>query len=103
MSSRQRAGIEIAKEADAVVIPAPPEIAGERPEAFLGGRDEAVERARLADDGRHLVGRFGQHADLVVAKDARLLGLHDQHALQDAAIDERHAEEGVVRPLRRIP
>ena len=81
--------IEVAEEADAIRIPAPPDVVGQRPEAFLRGGDEAVEGARFADDRRDLVGRFDQHADLIVAKGARFLGLHDQHALQDAAIDDR--------------
>ena len=87
--------IQIAKQADAIRVPAPPDIVGERPEAFLGGRDEALEGARLADDRRHLVGRFDQHANVVVAKGARLLGLNDEHSLQHAAIDDRHSEKGV--------
>ena len=88
--------VEIAKEADAVVVPTPPEIARERPEALLRRGDEAVEGARLADDGRDLVGRLGQHADLSFAKDAGFFGLNDENALQNSAIDQRHAEEGLV-------
>ena len=41
-------------------------------------------------------GGFDQHADFAVAEDAGLLGLDDENALQDAAVDERDAEEGVV-------
>ncbi len=88
--------VEIAEEADAVVVPAPPEIAGERPEALLRGGDEAVEGAGFADDGCDLVGGLDEHADLGFAKDAGLFGLDDEDALQDSAIDEGHAEEGVV-------
>ena len=78
------------------MVPTPPEIAGQRPEALLCGRDEAVEGAGFANDGGDLVGGFGQHADFIFAKDARFLGLDDENALQDSAIDEGNAEKGVV-------
>ena len=78
------------------MIPAPPDVARQLPEFFLRRRNEAIEGARFADDGRDLAGGFSQHADFVLAKDARLFGLDDQHALQHAAIDEGHAEEGVI-------
>ncbi len=43
-------GIEVVEQTNAVVIPAPPEIAGQRPQTLLRRRDETVERARLADN-----------------------------------------------------
>ena len=89
-------GIEVAKQIDAVVIPAPPDVARERPEALLCRGDETVEGAGFADNRGDLVGGIGEHADFVVAEDAGFLGLHHENALQDAAIDEGHAEEGVV-------
>ncbi len=84
------------KEAHAIVVPAPPEVTGERPETLLRGCDEAVEGAGRADDGRDLVGRFDEHSDLCFGEDARLFGLHDEDALQDAAVNEGYAEKGVV-------
>jgi hypothetical protein len=88
--------VQIAKDAGAVVIPAPPHVAGQLPEFFLGGGYEAVEGARLTDDGRNLAGGVGEHADLALAEDPRLLGLDHEHALQNAAVDDGHAEKGVV-------
>ena len=90
-------GIKIAEEGDTVLVPAPPEVAREGPEALLCGADEAVQRARLADHRGDLAGGFDQHTNLVLAEGARVLGLHDEDALQDAAVDERHAEKGVVQ------
>jgi hypothetical protein len=89
-------GVEIAKKADRVMVPAPPQVARQRPEPLLRRADEAVEGTRLAHHGSDLVGGVDQHANLVLAEDARLPGLHDEHALQDSAVDEGHAEEGVV-------
>src|ERR1700733_10732735 len=40
--------IEVAEKAGGIVFPRPPDVAGQAPEAFLGGRDEPVERARFA-------------------------------------------------------
>ena len=96
MSWRQRVGLRSRKRLTRVLVPTPPEIAGERPQALLRGADEAVEGAGLADDGSDLAGGFDQHANLVLAEDARVLGLHDEDALQNSAVDQRHAEEGVV-------
>ena len=96
LSWRQRVGLRSRNSADAVLIPTPPEVACQRPEALLRGADEAVEGAGLADDRRDFRGGFDQHADLVLAEGARVLGLHDEDTLQDSAVDQRHAEEGVV-------
>ena len=85
--------IQVAEQAGGIVVPAPPEIARQRPQPFLRRSDETVERAGLADHRRDLRRRLRQHADFVFSKDARLDCLHDQHALQHAAIDERHAQK----------
>ena len=63
--------IEVAEQARGVVVPTPPEIARERPEAFLGRSDEAIERAGFADDGRHLGGGFDQHAHFIFVERSR--------------------------------
>ena len=95
-------GIEIAKQADAVVVPTPAEIAGDRPKTLLGRGDEPVQRARLADHGRDLAGGFSQLANLIFPKYPRILGLHHENTLQNAAVDERHAQEGVVYLFPRL-
>jgi hypothetical protein len=92
--------IQIAEQAGGIVIPAPPQIAGERPEPLLHRRDEAIQRARFADHRRHLRGRFHQHLHFVVGEGARFDGLHHQHALQHALIDQRNAAETTGRTPR---
>ena len=84
------------------MIPAPPHIAGEGPKPLLNGGNKAVERARLADYRSHLRGRLDEHADFVLAKDARFPGLNHEHALQKSAIDERDAEKRVVFLFARL-
>jgi len=49
-----------------------------------------------------LVRRFHQHANLVLAKNPRVFGLNDEHALQHSAIDQWHAEKGVVLVFTRF-
>ena len=43
--------IEIAEQAGGIVIPAPPQVASQRPEPLLSGRDESIER-RKAKEGK---------------------------------------------------
>src|SRR5580658_7266108 len=95
-------GIQIAKKADAVVIPAPPQVARERPEALLRRSDEAVQSTRLADHGSDLVRSFYQHTDFRLAEDPRVFGLNDEHTLQNAPIDEGHAQKGVIDLFARF-
>ena len=95
--------IEVAEQAGGVVVPAPPQIARQRPEPLLRGRDEAVERARFAHHRRHLRGGLRQHADLVFAESPRLHGLHHQNALQHAAVDQRHAQKRLVGVFAGFP
>ena len=64
--------IEIAKQAAGVVVPAPPQVARQRPQPFLRGSDKAVQRARLADHRRDLGRGLYQHANFIVPKVARL-------------------------------
>ena len=46
--------IEIAKQAAGVVVPAPPQIARQRPQPLLGGSDKAIQSARFAHHRAHL-------------------------------------------------
>ena len=84
-------GVQITKKADAVVVPAPPEIVGEGPEAILRGSDEAVEGTGFADHRGDLVGGFDELANLRLSKDAWLFGLEDEDADEYSAVDERDA------------
>ena len=95
--------IQIAKEAGGIVIPTPPEIAGQRPEPLLRGRDEAIESACLAHDR---------------ARPARppppACGLHLRRKLRGSMVCTTrtpcrtprsisgNAEEGLIRRLRPL-
>ncbi len=57
---------------------------------------QVLHQARRHDDGADLGGDLAQDADLVRGEPAAPERLHDQHADRRAALDERHAEEGVV-------
>src|SRR5437762_12109606 len=45
-------GIEVAEQAGGIMIPAPPQVSGERPESLPGRSDEPVESACLAHHRR---------------------------------------------------
>jgi hypothetical protein len=89
-------GIEVAEEAGGIVIPTPPQTASQGPETFLSGSDEAVEGAGFADDGGDLGSGFGEQANVIFAESTRGDGLNDQNSLEDAAVDEGDAEEGLI-------
>src|SRR5882762_5725449 len=88
--------IELPEQAGGIVIPAPPQIARQRPEALLNGSDKTIERSSFAHHGRELGRRFHQHSDFILLKNSRHYGLNDQNTLQHASIDERHAEERLI-------
>ena len=83
--------IEIKEKAGRVVIPTPPEIAGQGPETLLQGSNEAIERTGLAHDRRHLACRLRQFANVLRGENAGLDSLNHQNALQDAAINQGNA------------
>src|SRR5258707_889660 len=85
--------IQFAKNAGHLVVPAPPEISREGPQAFLSGSDETRQITGLADDGGNLGGRIGQHPDFLVQKDAGLNGLNHKYALQNAPLDDGNSKE----------
>src|SRR4030095_6681622 len=89
--------IQIAKETCRFRIPAPPEIARKRPQTFLDGRYKAIEHSRPGNDGRHLRRRLDQHAHFIFVERTRLYGLHNEHTLEHAAIDQRHSDKRLVR------
>ena len=94
--------IEVAEQTAGVVVPTPPQVARQRPQPFLGGSDKAVERAGFADHRADLGRGLGQHADFILAEDPGRNGLDYQNSLQDAAIDQRNAQERLVMRLRRL-
>ncbi len=99
---RPPGGIEIAKQADAVVVPTPAEISSNGPKTLLNRGDEAVQSAGLTHHGRYLVCRLAQHADFTLGKDSQILGLNYQNALQNAAVNERHSQKGVIYLFARF-
>ncbi len=87
--------VQIAKEAGGVVIPTPPQVAGQRPQPLLCRSNEAVERTRLGDHRRYLRRGLRQHPNLVFAIQPLLDGLHHQHSLQHTAVQQRHSKKGL--------
>ena len=94
--------IELAKEARRVRVPAPPEVLGQGAEPLVRGRDELPQGACFGDDRRQLRARHRQQAHVFGAEDPRVDRLDDEHALQQPAFDDRHAEERAVRILARF-
>ncbi len=78
------------------MIPAPPEIACERPQAFLQRSNEAIQCTSFADDGRDLRGRFGQHVNLIGAERPGFDGLDNEDALENSPIDQWNTEKRLV-------
>ena len=91
--------IEIAEQAGGIVIPAPPQVAGQRPEPLLGRRDETVEGAGFAHHVRNPVRGLGEQTNLIFRENSRLHGLNHQNALQHAAINEGNSQERLVSIL----
>ena len=60
--------IEVAEQTAGVVVPTPPQVASQRPKPFLGGSDEAIQSAGLADRGRDLRRGLRQHANFIFVK-----------------------------------
>ena len=60
-------------------------------------RHELADGPRLAHDRRQLRAGQGQLLHVVIREGARLACLQDQHALENAAIDDGHAEKRAER------
>jgi hypothetical protein len=71
------------------------------PPFFLLGL-QVLGQPRLRDDASHLRRDGAKEADLVAREAPAAERLHDQHADRRAALDDRHAEEGVVFLLARF-
>src|SRR5208283_2121935 len=89
-------GVDFAKQPGRIVIPAPPQITGQRPEPFLHRSNETVKGSGFAHNVRDPVRRLGEQTNFIFREDARLRGLDHQYALQHAAIDERNSQERLV-------
>ncbi len=88
--------IEIAEQAGRIVIPAPPQVASERPEPLLGRRDETIEGAGFAHHGRNPVRSLREQTNLSFREDPRLQGLNHQNTLQHTSINEGNSEERLI-------
>ena len=91
--------IQIKEQSNGIVIPAPPQIARQRPQPLLRRNDESVERSGFANDRSHLPGSFGQHTNFIFRKNSGFDRLHNQNTLQYAAIDQRNAQERLIGVL----
>jgi hypothetical protein len=103
-SSSKAAGIHSVKIAPSSFEPSTKERSATKPSglAFLNRSDKAVEHSGLSDDRRYLTGGLSQHADFSVTEGSCHFCLHDKHPLEDAAIDERYTQKGLVRILSRF-
>ena len=94
--------IELPEQRRRVVVPAPPEVLGQRTQSLVRRRDEQSQRAGLADDRRQLQAGGLELAHGVGTERAWGERLHYQNALQQPAVDQRHAEKRLVRVLARL-
>ncbi len=94
--------IELAEEAGRVRVPAPPQVLRQSPQPLMRGRDELTERPRLGHDRRHLRPGHGQQPHVLGAEGPGLDRLDDEHALQQAAFDDRDAEKRAIRVFARL-
>ena len=94
--------IEVEKKAGRVVIPTPPQVPRQGPQPLLQRCDETIEGASLAHHWSNLPGSLGEHSNFLRAENASFDRLHDQNTLQDAAIDQRHPQEGLVSVFSRV-
>ncbi len=95
-------GIDLAKQAGRVRVPAPPEILRQGSQPLMGRRDELSERSRLGDDRRQLRPRHRQQAHVLGPEGPGLDRLNDEHALQQSAFDDGNAEERAIRIFARL-
>jgi hypothetical protein len=94
--------IEVAEEARALVVPAPPEVARDGRQPLMHRRHELSERAGVADDRGDLPAGGHEPPHVLLAEPAGFRRLHDEHALQDAAVRDRHAEKRAIGILARV-
>src|SRR5579862_6209403 len=86
-------GVEIAKQTAGIVVPTPPEVAGQSPQPFLSRRDKTIQGSRFADYRTDLSGGLGEHSHFVFAKDPGRDRLDDENPLQNSTINKRNAQE----------
>ncbi len=91
--------VELPEQLRRVVVPAPPQIFRQCSQPLMRGRDELTQRPRFRHDRRDLAARRCQQPDDVFVEPARLDSLDDEHTLEQSAVDDGNAEEGMIRIL----
>ena len=94
--------IDLAEQAGRVGVPAPPEILRQGAQPLVSRRDELSERSRFGDDRRQLRAGHRQQAHVLGPEGTGLDRLDDEHALQQSALDDRHAEKRAIRVFARF-
>ena len=96
-------GIEVAEQAGRVLVPAPPQVAGQRRRRSCAGAMNCPRvRASLTTCESWCPAAL-MAATIGRIERPRVDGLHHQHALQHAAVDERDAEERAIGILAGFP
>jgi hypothetical protein len=78
------------------MVPAPPQVSGQRPEPFLCGRDKAIQSAGFAYRGRNLICGLREHSDFIFAKGPGRDGLYHQNSLENATVNQGNTEKRLV-------
>src|SRR6266498_3301972 len=78
------------------MIPTPPQIASQRPQALLQRGDEAIKSPSLTHDRGDLSGSLAEHSNFVGAENTRFDSLNNQNTLENSAVDQGHAQEGLI-------
>ncbi len=94
--------IELAEEAGGIRVPAPPEILRQGAQPLMRRGDELSERSRFGHDRRHLRAGHRQQPHVLGAEGPGFDGLDDEHALQQPALDDRHAEKRAIGVFARL-
>ena len=85
--------VQLPEQTGRVVIPAPPQVLGERTQPLMCGGDELLQGLGFADDGCELGAGGHQQPHYVLGEHARLNGLDHEHALKQSAINQGHAQK----------
>src|SRR5579859_958272 len=94
--------IQVQKKALRVMVPTPPQIARQRPQALLQWRNEAIQGARFAHHWRDLHRSLAQHAYFFCTEHASFHSLDDKDTLQNAAIHQRNAQKRLISVLAGV-
>ena len=94
--------VEFAEEARSVRVPTPPQVLRQRGEPAVRGHKELADGTGLGHDRCQFGARGHQRLFVVRSEHPRRDCLDDEHALQQATVDERHTEKRPVLILARL-